>query len=67
MPGMIETDDDDLKVCRGCKQRMADNQPRGFVIDEGVMYVLCISCTEGDTESIKLGSPMNPIEFSGEQ
>ena len=54
---------ENLRVCRDCGLNLADDMPRGFVLENNEMYVVCISCAEGDQEGVKLGTPKNPIDF----
>jgi len=59
-------EDAELRICSECGMKLEDNQPRGFWVYEGAMGVMCISCTEGETQAIVIGTPKDPISFEGE-
>lgn len=56
--------DEDLRKCLICGLILSDDMPRAMVIDKGEIGVYCISCSEADTDSIKFGTPKNPLSFN---
>lgn len=56
-------DDNNLKKCLNCGLLLADDMPRGLVLEGSkVTGVQCISCCEADQTTIKYGSPKNPVK-----
>lgn len=54
---------DPLKKCLNCGLILADDMPRGLVIDSGeIQGVICVSCAEADDEIVKIGTPKNPFQ-----
>lgn len=60
-------EDEALRTCSECGVRLEDNQPRGVWLQNGIMGIICLSCNEKDTTSVKLNSPENPISFENEE
>lgn len=55
--------DESLIKCLICGLVLSDDMPRAVVIDKGEIGVYCISCSEADADSIKFGTPKNPLKF----